>query len=97
MLDLLASRGLAEIYHSGEITVLNNTPASLEKTSQVFYVDTTEAADNTFSDPDLGLCPGRRWEAARQFCADFAVVAQCHAVAHRFQPLQLCQISSASS
>ena len=35
-LDLLASRGLAEIYHSGEITVLNNTPASLEKTSQVF-------------------------------------------------------------
>ena len=54
-LDLLASKGYAKVFHSGEITILNNTPAVLEKSTQVFYVDTTAMADDASDVPDLGV------------------------------------------
>ncbi len=54
-LDLLASKGLAKVFHSGEMTILNNTPAVLEKTTQVFYVDTSAQAEGATDTPDLGV------------------------------------------
>lgn len=54
-LDLLVSRGRAEIFQTGELCIRNNTPAELHRTTQVFYIDTTEQADKAVNVPDLGV------------------------------------------
>ncbi len=56
-IDLLASRGKARVVHSGELVVRNNTPATFSRTTQIFYMDDSQPAPGTTTDPDLGVGP----------------------------------------
>ena len=51
-LDFLASRGKAGIAHSGEVTVRQNSTSTLERTTQLFSIDTTVPAPETEEQPD---------------------------------------------
>ena len=51
-LDFLASRGKAKIAHTGEVTVRQNSASTLERKTQLFYVDTTVPAPGTTEQPD---------------------------------------------
>ena len=51
-LDFLASRGKAKIAHSGEVTVRQNTTSTLERLTQLFYMDTTVPAPETEKQSD---------------------------------------------
>ena len=46
-IDLLVSEGKAKVAHTGELVIRNNTSASLERTTQVFYMDKTTAPSGT--------------------------------------------------
>ena len=50
-IDLLFSSGKAKVVHSAEMIIRNNTSAVLDRTTQIFYMDTQTPANNTVSDP----------------------------------------------
>ena len=54
-LDFLAAKGKAKIVHTGSLVIRNNYPASLERTTQLFYPDKSTAANNSTTTPDLGI------------------------------------------
>ena len=54
-LDFLAARGKAKVIHSGTLVIRNNNPASLSRTTKIFYADKSGQAANTQTAPDLGL------------------------------------------
>ena len=56
-LDFLASSGRAKVVHSGELLIRNNTPARLDRTTQIFYIDTSNPVPNALSLPDTGVGP----------------------------------------
>ena len=56
-LDFLASRGAANILTSGELLIRNNTPALLERTTQIFYIDSSQDLPDTLTFPDTGTGP----------------------------------------
>ena len=50
-IDFLVSIGKAKVAYTGELLIRNNTPASLERKTQIFYVDTsTPAASHSLKD-----------------------------------------------
>ena len=51
-IDLLVSMGKAKIAHTGELVIRNNSPASLDRTTQVFYMDKTKPAPGTTGSSD---------------------------------------------
>ena len=56
-IDFLASRGQAKVVHSGELLIRNNTPARLDRTTQIFYIDTSKPVPNALDLPDTGVGP----------------------------------------
>ncbi|MBR2428252.1 MAG: hypothetical protein IKB16_16070 [Lentisphaeria bacterium] len=50
-IDFLFSSGKAKVIHTAEMVLRNNTSATLDRTTQVFYMDTQTPANNTVSDP----------------------------------------------
>lgn len=54
-IDFLVAKGHAKITHSGELSIRNNTPAEFSRTTQIFYMDKTAAANNTTTIPDEGV------------------------------------------
>ena len=56
-LDFLVSRGEAKIAHTGELCIRNNTPALLERKTQIFYVKSSTPAGDAQSSPDMGVGP----------------------------------------
>ena len=56
-IDFLASRGRAKVVHTGELVIRNNTPAKLDRTTQIFYIDTSKPVPDALSLPDTGVGP----------------------------------------
>lgn len=56
-LDFLASRGKAEILHTGVLTLRNNTAGKFSRTTQIFFPDNSQSAGNAVSTPDMGVGP----------------------------------------
>ncbi len=56
-IDFLVSKGRAEVVHTGELVIRNNTPASLARTTQIFYADDSENAVGSIELPDTGVGP----------------------------------------
>ena len=56
-LDFLASCGKAKVVHTGELLIRNNTPAKLDRTTQIFYIDTSAPASGALELPDTGVGP----------------------------------------
>jgi type II secretory pathway component GspD/PulD (secretin) len=54
-IDFLTSVGKAEVLHSGELCIRNNTPASFSKTTQVFYIDSAAPAVDSSAAADMGV------------------------------------------
>ena len=50
-IDLLFSSGKAKVIHSAEMVIRNNTSAVLDRTTQIFYMDTQTPANDTTMDP----------------------------------------------
>jgi hypothetical protein len=50
-IDLLFSSGKAKVIHSAEMIIRNNTSAVLDRTTQIFYMDTQTPANDTTMDP----------------------------------------------
>ncbi len=53
-LDFLASRSHAKVAYTGELTLRNNTPATLDRRTRVFYMDSSKKAPGTTDDPGIG-------------------------------------------
>ncbi len=75
-IDFLASKGKARILHSCELTARNNTPALIERTTQVFLASSEAAESGTFTesyvylpestfvaDPPQGKTPVAGWNS----------------------------------
>ena len=59
-IDFLASRGKAKIAYTGELCIRNNTPASLARTTQIFFMDDSEPVPGTEGEalfPNTGVGP----------------------------------------
>lgn len=60
-LDFLVSNGKANIAHTGEIMIRNNTGAKLNRTTQIFYVNTSNPVPGATvpggTNPDYGVGP----------------------------------------
>lgn len=56
-LDFLASRGKAKVTHTGELLIRNNTAASLDRTTQIFYMDDSTPVPDATTLPDTGVGP----------------------------------------
>ena len=56
-IDFLASQGKAKVVHTGELVIRNNTPAKLDRTTQIFYIDTSKPVPDALSLPDTGVGP----------------------------------------
>ncbi|MBR2626377.1 MAG: hypothetical protein IKD23_08300 [Lentisphaeria bacterium] len=56
-LDFLASKGKAEIVHTGVLTLRNNTGGKFSRTTQIFFSDTSEPAGSASAVPDMGVGP----------------------------------------
>lgn len=56
-IDFLASRGKAKVVHTGELVIRNNTPARLDRTTQIFYIDTSTPVPDALTLPDTGVGP----------------------------------------
>ena len=56
-IDFLASRGKAKVVHTGELVIRNNTPARMDRTTQIFYIDTSKPVPDALSLPDTGVGP----------------------------------------
>ncbi len=54
-IDFLASTGKAKVLHTGQLCIRNNTSAVLDRTTGIFYMDTSEQAPDTQISPDLGV------------------------------------------
>ena len=54
-IDFLTAIGRAEVLHSGSLCIRNNTPASLGRTTRIFYVDNTKSAPGAADSPDRGV------------------------------------------
>jgi type II and III secretion system protein len=56
-LDFLTSKGHAKVTYTGELCIRNNTPALLDRKTQIFYVDTSKPAGDATAFPDMGVGP----------------------------------------
>ena len=56
-LDFLVTKGKAKIAHTGELCIRNASPASLNRTTQIFYMDTSKPVKNLSNLPDTGVGP----------------------------------------
>ena len=56
-IDFLVSKGKAKVSYSGELLIRNNTPAELNRTTQIFYIDVSKAAPDAITLPDTGVGP----------------------------------------
>ena len=56
-LDFLVSKGKAKIAHSGELCIRNASSAYLDRTTQIFYMDTSKPVNNAVTLPDTGVGP----------------------------------------
>ncbi|MDD3885656.1 MAG: hypothetical protein PHI35_02160 [Victivallaceae bacterium] len=56
-IDFLVSKGHAKLMHSGELCIRNNNPASLARTTQIFYIDVSQDAVGSTTTPDDGVGP----------------------------------------
>ena len=56
-LDFLVSKGKAKIAHSGELCIRNASSAYLDRTTQIFYIDTSKPVNNAATLPDTGVGP----------------------------------------
>ena len=56
-LDFLVSKGKAKIAHTGELCIRNASPESMTRTSQIFYMDTSQPVKNLSNLPDTGVGP----------------------------------------
>lgn len=56
-LDFLVSKGKARISHTGELCIRNASPASFQRVTQVFYMDTSKPVPNAADLPDTGVGP----------------------------------------
>ena len=56
-IDFLVSKGKARTACTGELCIRNNTPAVFQRTTQVFYMDTTIPAPKAVTTPDAGVGP----------------------------------------
>ena len=56
-LDFLVSKGKAKVAHSGELCIRNASSAYLDRTTQVFYIDTSTPVNNAATLPDTGVGP----------------------------------------
>ena len=56
-IDFLASRGKAKVVHTGELVIRNNTPARMDRTTQIFYIDTSKPVPDALALPDTGVGP----------------------------------------
>lgn len=56
-LDFLVSKGKAQVSQVGELCVRNNTPATLARTTQIFYMDDSQPSPQAVSTPDTGVGP----------------------------------------
>lgn len=56
-LDFLTSKGHAKVTYTGELCIRNNTPALLDRKTQIFYVDTSKPAGDAMAFPDMGVGP----------------------------------------
>ena len=54
-LDLIAAHGGAQVLHRGEMVIRNNTPATLARTTQIFYMDKSQTAPDATLLPDAGV------------------------------------------
>ncbi|MBS1368883.1 MAG: hypothetical protein HPZ91_02900 [Lentisphaeria bacterium] len=56
-LDFLTSKGHAKVAYTGELCIRNNTPALLDRKTQIFYIDTSKPVNGSQSFPDKGVGP----------------------------------------
>ena len=56
-LDFLVSKGKARVAHSGELCIRNASSAYLDRTTQIFFVDTSKPVKNLNNLPDTGVGP----------------------------------------
>ncbi len=56
-IDFLVSIGKARVAHTGELVIRNNTSASFERTTQIFFMDTSAPVDGALTLPDTGVGP----------------------------------------
>lgn len=56
-LDFLVSRGKAKIAHTGELCIRNAMPASLNRVTQIFYMDASRPVKDLNDLPDTGVGP----------------------------------------
>ena len=54
-LDFLAAKGKAKIVHTGTLVIRNNCPATLERTTRLFYPAKKTPAPGSTTLPDLGI------------------------------------------
>lgn len=73
-LDFLAAKGYAQVVHSGELCLRNNTGGVFSRTTQIFFVDDSQTAGNAVTTPDTGV-------GAYQWLAD--IIGQAIAAADR--------------
>ncbi len=56
-LDFLASQGRAKVAYTGELCIRNNSPATLDRRTQIFYMDVSQPAPGSTTNPDMGVGP----------------------------------------
>ncbi len=56
-IDFLVSKGGAKIAHTGELCIRNNSPATLARTTQIFYDDVSQPVPSAGTLPDKGVGP----------------------------------------
>ena len=56
-LDFLTARGRAEIVHSGELCLRNNTNGTFSRTTQIFFSDDSQPPPDALELPDMGVGP----------------------------------------
>jgi len=71
-LDFLAAKGYAQVVHSGELCLRNNTGGVFSRTTQIFFVDDSQPVAGAVTNPDTGV-------GAYQWLAD--IIAQAVAAA----------------
>ncbi|MEA4862781.1 MAG: type II secretion system protein GspD [Victivallaceae bacterium] len=56
-LDFLVSKGRARVAYTGELLIRNNTPAKIERLTQIFYDDVSNPVSGAVTSPDMGVGP----------------------------------------
>ncbi len=54
-IDFLSSTGKAKVLHTGELCIRNNTSATLNRTTAIFYSDSSNPPADAQTTPDLGV------------------------------------------